>query len=98
MIKELSLSEKEKRMFSTNNKNTKNFPYKVCVDPMVSSLKDECERENFVSFYQTYPLVEKSVPLEEAYYIIYANPYARIEDFTENVLSQLKEIGVFFLF
>lgn len=92
MIKELSLSEKEKRMFSTNNKNTKNFPYKVCVDPMVSSLKDECERENFVSFYQTYPLVEKSVPLEEADYIIYANPYARIEDFTENVLSQLKEI------
>lgn len=37
--------------------------------------------------------MNKTVPLEEADYILYANPFARVQDFTDSVLKELEEIN-----
>ncbi len=52
----------------------------------------ECCRELFVSLFPMLPLLEKTVALEDADYILYSHPYARIEDMSPVVLSQLREI------
>lgn len=93
MNKDITISEKEKRTLKKYEERSNDFPYKVSVEPMINSIKDECDRENLVSYYQMYPLVEKSVSTKDADYIIYANPYARIEDFTDKVLKELENLN-----
>lgn len=54
----------------------------------------ECYRENMVSFAPMRPLLElPQVEISEADYIIYMNPYARCEDFSEKVLWDLRQIN-----
>lgn len=54
---------------------------------------DECYREQLVSFFQMWPLIADSVPIEEADYILYASPYARVEDFSDTVLEDIEELA-----
>lgn len=52
----------------------------------------ESYRELMVSFFPMLPLIEKEVQIYEADYILYAHPYARLEDMSPSVLKQLHEI------
>lgn len=94
MNKELSISEKEERMYKfVEGERIEDFKYKVNALPMLANLHDECEREQMVSYYQMAPLVQQTVPLQEADYVIFAHPFARVEDFTDIVLKQLESVN-----
>ena len=67
------------------------YKYKICAEPLQRNIYQDCYREQLVSFFQMAPLMNKTVPLEEADYILYANPFARVQDFTDSVLEELKE-------
>ena len=92
MEKELPISEKEKLMYQLVDEEDKNFKYKVSLAPMLMNLEDECDREQMVSFYQMYPLVQRSVSIQNADYIVYGHPFARVSDFTDDVLHDLEYI------
>ncbi len=53
----------------------------------------ECYREMKVSYLWILPLIEKTVRLEEADYILYMHPYARCDDATDVVLGHLRKIA-----
>ncbi|MCI9233739.1 MAG: radical SAM protein [Bacilli bacterium] len=53
----------------------------------------ECEREMMVSFFPMIPLLEQNVTFNEADYIIYAHPYARVEDMSPCVIKDLEHIA-----
>lgn len=89
----MSISDKEKILFTDDLSGNEKFNYKICAIPMQWNLKFECDREQMVSYFQMAPLVKKTVPLEEADYIIYGHPFARIEDFTDDVLNDLDFIN-----
>lgn len=91
-MKELLLSEKEKMIRNLDYNNHVEYKYKICAEPLQRNIYQDCYREQLVSFFQMAPLMNKTVPLEEADYILYANPFARVQDFTDSVLEELKEI------
>ena len=93
MNNNLTISEKEKIFYNTDYVNHEDFPYKISVLPLQFNVMDECYRDQLVSYYQMTPLINKSVKFHDADYIIYANPYARVEDFTDSVLEDLKLIN-----
>lgn len=95
MEKELTLKEKEKILYEKPKyKDINSLKYKINAWPMISNLPHECERERFVSYYQMVPMIlDTAYPFSEADYIVYGHPFARCEDFTEDVLSDLKHIN-----
>lgn len=52
----------------------------------------ECDRELMVSYFPMLPLLKKEVAFKEADYILFAHPYARVEDMSSNVIEQLQSI------
>lgn len=88
-----SISEKEKMMWDIDYDNHEDFEYKINAEPLQINITQECYRDQLVSFFQMAPLIKKTVRLEEADYILYANPYARIEDFSYDVLEDLERIN-----
>lgn len=86
------LSEKEKMIRDLDYSNHEEYKYKICAEPLQKNIYQDCYREQLVSFFQMAPLMNKTVPLEEADYILYANPFARVQDFTDSVLEELEEI------
>jgi len=92
-MKELLLSEKEQMIRDLDYNNHVKYKYKICAEPLQRNIYQDCYREQLVSFFQMAPLMNKTVPLEEADYILYANPFARVQDFTDSVLEELKEIN-----
>lgn len=92
-MKELLLSEKRKKVCDLDYKNHECFPYKICAEPLQRNIYQDCYREQLVSFFQMAPLMNKTVPLEQADYILYANPFASVQDFTDSVLKELEEIN-----
>lgn len=91
-MKELKLSEKEQMIKNLDYLNHEEYKYKICAEPLQKNIYQDSYREQLVSFFQMAPLMDKTVPLEEADYILYANPFARVQDFTDSVLEELKEI------
>lgn len=98
-MEELSVSQKRNRIIDfcgdfldSNYSKCKQFEYKINTLPLVYNIFEDCYREQLVSFFQMLPIIERSVPIEKADYILYANPYARAEDFTDSVLRELEEI------
>lgn len=91
-MNELLLSEKEHMINDLDYKNHENYKYKICAEPLQRNIYQDCYREQLVSFFQMAPLMNKTVPLEEADYILYANPFARVDDFTDSVLEELASI------
>lgn len=91
----MNLSEKKKLLFSDPVYVKRDeTPFNINADYLkFNSWKfAECDRERFVSLYPMLPLLEKTVPLEEADYILYSHPYARVEDMSPSVLTQLQYI------
>ncbi len=52
----------------------------------------ESYRELMVSFFPMLPLIKKEVSFYEADYILYAHPYARLEDMSPSVIEQIRWI------
>ncbi len=91
-MREMLLSEKEKLIQDLDYKNHEDYKFKICAEPLQQNIYQDCYREQLVSFFQMAPLMNKTVPLEEADYILYANPFARVQDFTDSVLEEIEEI------
>ena len=91
-MEEILLSQKEKMIRDLDYSNHKEYKYKICAEPLQRNIYQDCYREQLVSFFQMAPLMDKTVPLEEADYILYSNPYARVQDFTNTVLKELEEL------
>lgn len=72
--------------------NPEEVKVKINADWLRLNAKEDCYREKMVSFLPMLPLLEKTVPLDKADYILYAHSYARCEDVSEIVLKQLKWI------
>lgn len=92
-MKELLLSEKEQMIRNIDYNSHIKYKYKICAEPLQRNIYQDCYREQLVSFFQMAPLMDKTVPLEEADYILYANPTARVQDFTDSILEELEEIN-----
>lgn len=91
----LTLSQKKKLLFTDAVYVQRGeAPFNINADYLKfnSWNSAECERELFVSLYPMLPLLEKTVPIEEADYILYSHPYARVEDMSPHVLAQLRYI------
>ena len=91
----LTLEEKKALLFTKPvYVDRKNSPFCINADylKLNSRFFAECERELFVSLFPLLPLLEKTVPLEEADYILYSHPYARVEDMSPFVIGQLHYI------
>lgn len=67
--------------------------YKINADFVRFYAQDECYRELMVSYYPMLPLLEHTVPFEEADYILYMHMYARCEDYSNFVAKQLENIA-----
>ena len=67
--------------------------YKINADFVRFYAQDECYRELMVSYYPMLPLLEHTVPFEEADYILYMHMYARCDDYSDFVAKQLKSIA-----
>ena len=67
--------------------------FKINADCVLYYMQEECYRENIVSYTNMYPILEHTVPLEDADYILYMHMYARCEDFSDYVVTQLKELA-----
>jgi len=91
-VGEILLSEKEKMIRDLDYSKHERYKYKICAEPLQRNIYQDCYREQLVSFFQMAPLMNKTVPIEEADYILYANPFARVQDFTDSVLEELEEI------
>ncbi|MDE6292845.1 MAG: hypothetical protein K2L98_04105, partial [Bacilli bacterium] len=65
------------------------LPFKINADFLIENCEEECSREMMVSYYPMLPLLEKTVPLEEADYILFGHCYARIRDMSRIVLGEL---------
>lgn len=91
----LTLEEKEEALFARSvYVNRSDSPFGINADYLKanSCFFAESERELFVSLFPMLPLLEKTVPLEEADYILYSHPYARVEDMSPVVIKQLRYI------
>ena len=86
----MPLSEKFQRLYHlTHAENKESLPFKINADLLVDNLIEECAREMLVSYLPMLPLLEKTVPLEEADYILFGHCYARIRDMSRIVLGEL---------
>lgn len=91
----LTLKEKQNVLFShAVYVDRKASPFCINADYLKFNSKFfvECQRELFVSLLPMLPLLENTVPLNEADYILYSHPYARVEDMSPVVVEQLKYI------
>lgn len=89
-MEEIKITEKEEMMRDVDYVNHVEFPYKINMEILQYNIMQECYRDQRVSYFQLAPLANKTVPLEEADYILYAHPFARVEDFTEDVISDME--------
>ncbi len=92
--KELTLSEKRERFFHIVDEKNENFKYKINALPMIQNATHDCEREQMVSYFQMAPLIQQTqgVKISEADYILYGHPIARVEDFTDDALKDMKRL------
>lgn len=89
----LTITEKAEMLCDLDYSNHEDFQYKINTELLQCNVMQECYRDRLVSFFQMAPLMRKTVELKDADYIIYANPFARVEDFTQDVLEDLEFIN-----
>ena len=92
MSSELLLSEKAEMVKDLSFEDHEDYKYKINATELQKNIYQDSYREQLVSFFQMAPLIKKTVPLEEADYILYANPTARVQDFTDSILEELASI------
>lgn len=88
----MSLIEEKNKLFTPpqyDNLGT----YKINAYFVNKYSNDECYRELMVSYFQMLPLLEHTVPFEEADYILYMHMYARCDDLSDFVVNELKLIA-----
>lgn len=73
--------------------NPSEVKYAINADGLLQFFWDECYREIMVSYIPMLPLLTKTVMVEEADYILYANPFARCQDVSQRVLEELRFIN-----
>ncbi|MDE5631033.1 MAG: hypothetical protein K2I70_05480, partial [Bacilli bacterium] len=89
-FKNMPLSEKENIFFKLDYvEDYESVPFKINADFIFYHCYEECPREMMVSYYPMMPLLENTVPFEEADYILYGHCYARIRDMSNIVLREL---------
>lgn len=86
------LREKRKALFAPSAYDDLG-KYKINADFVKMYAQQECYRELMVSYLPMLPLLEHTVPFEEADYILYMHMYARCEDYSGFVVKQLKLIA-----
>ncbi len=86
------LKEKFRALFSKKDYDDKG-KYKINADYVRFYAREECYRELMVSYLPMLPLLEHTVKLEEADYILYMHMYARCEEYSEFVVRQLRQIS-----
>lgn len=90
----MSVEEKLEILFSVPQYvNPKNVRFKINADFVKFYTQQECYREIMVSYLPMIPLLENTVPLEDADYILYMHMYARCQDMSDWVVQQLKDIA-----
>lgn len=89
-----TIVKQQDQLFSLENHvDSQESLLKINADFLKWNVFDECYRELLVSFIPMLPLLEKTVPIEEADYILYMHPYARCEDLSNIVLEELHYIA-----
>ncbi|MDE6142421.1 MAG: radical SAM protein [Bacilli bacterium] len=89
-FKNMPLSEKENIFFKLDYvEDYESVPFKINADFIFYHCYEESPREMMVSYYPMMPLLENTVPFEEADYILYGHCYARIRDMSNIVLREL---------
>lgn len=91
----INYDEARKKLYRDSNiVNPEEVKYKINAEYLRYNCWNaaECYRELMVSFFPMLPLIEKEVSFYEADYILYAHPYARLEDMSPSVFKQLHEI------
>lgn len=92
-FKNMPISEKSKLFFELEYAdNPESLPFKINADYVLYNCYEECAREMMVSYYPMMPLLENTVPIDEADYILFGHCYARIRDMSDIVLRELKNI------
>ncbi len=66
--------------------------YKINCDYLKFNMMDECDREVAVSYFPMLPLLNSTVSLGEADYIIYGHFYARFHHFRDYVKKEIEEL------
>lgn len=93
----INYEEEEKKFLKCNNTyvDANTVKYKINSSWVTFNCwnASECEREMMVSFFPMIPLLEQNVKFMEADYIIYAHPYARVEDMSPSVIKDLEYIA-----
>lgn len=88
-----SISKKAEMMCDKDYPSHIPYPYKINAWPLQYNTFQDCYREQLVSHFQFGPMIKYTVPLKEADYILYTNPFARVEDFSESVLKEIEWIS-----
>ncbi len=92
-FKNMPVSKKYKMLYHLAYAEDKeSLPFKINADILVSNLTEECAREMMVSYLPMLPLLENTVHLEDADYILFGHCYARIRDMSGIVIKELKYI------
>ena len=96
-LKGISISEEVMRWNKVGgdnhtSKERRECKFKINAHFILKYMNLECYREQMVSFSAMIPIIENMVPFREADYILYMHPYARIQDASEFVLSELRKI------
>lgn len=67
---------------------------KINSERLIGNLQFECYREIMVSYIPMLPILTlDQVPIKDADYILYMNPYARCDDVSECTLQEIREIA-----
>ncbi len=86
----MSLEEKRRRLFSVGEyANPDEVKFKINADFLKMNCREECYRELMVSYFPMLPLLEETVELKDADYIIYMNPYARCQDVSDVAVDEI---------
>lgn len=90
----MGIQEKKEILFSIPQYvDSKNVRFKINADFVKFYSQQECYREIMVSYLPMLPLLENTVPFEDADYILYMHMYARCQDMSDWVVEQLKDIA-----
>lgn len=93
-FKNMPMSVKTKLFFDLEYAaDPDSLPFKINADYIFYNCYEECAREMMVSYYPMMPLLENTVPMEEADYILFEHCYARIRDMSNIVLKELRYIA-----
>jgi len=88
----MGILDRKKALFEDNEKEEVTSPYKINSTFLKYNCWEESYRELMVSYLPMLPLLEENIVLDKADYILFEHCYARINDMSDIVLSELQYI------